>query len=243
MNGTYDYTDFGELIDLIALFDPLMRAISLILRVLAIRREIWEQRCSQSISICDSSGRNGELIGHCCDLLDEFDRWDQDAKEYWQMMFENRTQPTILGEAQGSQSHYDTETACTIILLRSSRLILLLSLADHFHWIFDYDVADGLWNGCLAQLEHDMESTISDMLRCVPYALGDLDAEGRAISTASDGSGALVIFRSIWMVATYGHSTPAQALESQRILKRMSESMGIRSAAVVAQTEANGVMF
>jgi hypothetical protein len=176
-------------------------------------------------------------IQSCFEALEDFDGWDADAPSYWKSMFEDRTAPGALGEVASSRLHYDVETACTIILIRSARLILMHGMLDYHARMQmatagEYGRVGGgmVWNDCVPALEQDTRSTISDMLWCVPYALGDVDLTGKVASIQHDGAGALVILQSMRLVTYCRFATPEQTLTAQNILNRMNTTIGVRSA-------------
>lgn len=221
------YNDPGGLTGFLALYDPLMRAMSMVAKTLMLRHTLAE--CRQS----DGSGPNeAVLIEECFESLHEFATWDMEAASYWQNTFEGRTVPTTLGEVAFGSRYYDPETACTIILVRCSRLILILSMLEYRDRMIAMgdEEATAQWADCVPALIQDLRSTIDDMLSCVPYALGDLDPSGRPVSMGYDGAGALVILQPVRLVTYCRHTTPQQAQASQDILNRLNTTMGIRSA-------------
>ncbi|KAM0664392.1 hypothetical protein ACQRIU_006974 [Beauveria bassiana] len=176
-------------------------------------------------------------VQSCFEVLEDFDEWDADAPSYWRSTFEDRTAPASLGDFAFLQLHYDVETACVIILIRSARLILLHGMVDYHARMQmatagEYGrIGGGLpWNDCVPALEQDIRSTISDMLWCVPYALGDVDHMGKMASIQSDGAGALVILQSMRLVTYCRLATQEQKLAAQSILNRMNITIGVRSA-------------
>jgi hypothetical protein len=186
----------------------------------------------------DHSGTEGEsIIQACFQTLDDFEAWDAEAAEYWQTTFEGRAVPTTLGEVALGSTHYDAETACTIILIRSARLILLLSMLlyhgkmqlttdDEFGIVGDRAV----WAECIPVLEQDVGKTIDDILSMVPYALGDINPNGLPSSMDHDGAGAIIIVHSIRLVTYCAYTTVEQFDRSMSILRRMNATIGIRSA-------------
>jgi hypothetical protein len=180
---------------------------------------------------------DSSTIQSCFAALEDFDAWDADAPSYWSSMFEDRTVPRALGEVASSRLHYDPETACTIILIRSARLILMFSMLDYHARMQmategEYSRAGGgmVWIDCVPALEQDIRSTISDMLWCVPYALGDVDLTGKVASIQHDGAGALVILQSMRLVTYCRFATLEQTQMAQNILNRMNTTIGVRSA-------------
>ena len=140
----------------------------------------------------------------CFEILDHFHTWDNEAAAYWQSTFEGRGIPTALGQIASGATHYDVETACTLILIRSARLILLMSMIayhyqmdhlktarepqtqsppsptqpgqhQHYENIYSKGAALAALSTCIPTIESDVRKTIDDMLASVPYALGEID--------------------------------------------------------------------
>lgn len=240
------YSDPGGLTQFLGLFDPLMRAMSMVQKTLQLRHILAKSGIQQhpgqdGSSFSEQSDFDEEidapLIRECFEYLDEFTAWDSEAAKYWKLNFEDRVFPATLGEPATGVGHYDPETACTIILVRCSRLILLMSMLEYRDRMqLVTGGAYGLvgigaqWADFVSTLEHDIRSTIDDMLYCVPYALGDLDPKGRHTSAAYDGAGALVIVQPMRLVTFCRHATRQQEQAAQRILSRINTTMGIKSA-------------
>ena len=157
------------------------------------------------------------VVQGCFETLDDFQTWDAEAASYWESMFHGRGAPTTLGQV-ASRPHYDVETACTIILIRSARLILVVSMLAHIDL--------GEW---ASVLEHEVDMTIDDILACVPHALGDRDLSGTE-SIAYDGAAAVMIHQPIRLVASCALATPEQLRRATRILARLNAGIGIRAA-------------
>ncbi|KAH8646332.1 hypothetical protein BX600DRAFT_519154 [Xylariales sp. PMI_506] len=64
----------------------------------------------------------------CLELLTEFDKWDQDAIPYWEAKFPHRTPPSAMGRIAKEIKYYDVGTACSVLLVRSSRMVMCLSI-------------------------------------------------------------------------------------------------------------------
>lgn len=183
------------------------------------------------------------LIQECFEMLDKFYVWDQEAASYWQSTFEGRGIPTGLGQMSSSNTHFDAETACIIILVRSARLILLLTMLLYHSQLQAADSVTGdsyaaLWTECVPVLESDVGKTIEDMLASVPYALGDINPAGMPATMTHDGAAAITIVHSIRLITHCAYATPAQMERADIILKRMNAAIGIRSA--VGWTDAGG---
>ncbi|KAM5349740.1 hypothetical protein ACJ41O_006245 [Fusarium nematophilum] len=197
------------------LFNPLLRALSMMSRSLSLRHRLG--RCMRLETLQDqaddaspTSLENEEqeeeqaIIQECFEMLDSFDTWDKEAAAYWQITFEGRAVPTALGEVFSDKTYYDAETACIIILVRSARLILLLTMllyhsklrVAHDEEQMTLDCND-LWVECISVLKRDVGKTIDDILSSVPYALGDVDPSGAPASMPHDGAGAIIIVHSI----------------------------------------------
>lgn len=185
-------------------------------------------------------------IRGCFETLDDFCIWDAEAATYWESTFDGRGVPTALGQvALGTVAHYDVETACTIILIRSARLILLMSMIAYHHGKAMYPstntescvypgegrIAAALGQ-CLPTLEQDVGMAIDDILLSVPYALGDVDPCGVPCggSVPHDGAAAIVIVHSIRLVASCAYATQAQTQKAMEILARLNSGIGIRAA-------------
>ncbi|KAF9777841.1 hypothetical protein IL306_004304 [Fusarium sp. DS 682] len=186
------YSDPGRMEQCLGFFDPLMRAMSLTTKMLHLRHALV--RCTssmqQSIDTLSPGSQRGQeaedvrLLQDCFQTLYESDLWDEEAAVYWRNTFEGRVAPIALGRIATGSHYYDSETACTIILIRSLRLILLISMLGYLERTqqdlrgWHYPVGAG-WTDCLPALEHDVCATIDDMLLCVPYALAKVDASGQ----------------------------------------------------------------
>lgn len=145
-------------------------------------------------------------------------------------MFKGRGTPTALGEVASGRTHYDVETACTIILIRSARLILLMSMIA-YHYLLEQGDHTGI---ALAEyipfLEMDVAAVIDDILAGVPFALGDVSPCGRPGPVAHDGAAAIVIVHSIRLVASCAYLTPDQGRKAMDVLARLNAGIGIRAA-------------
>jgi hypothetical protein len=134
-------------------------------------------------------------------------------------------------------TYYDPKTACIIILVRSARLIMLLSILEYHDTIRvsngdePWSVGDeAAWADCIPVLEHSIRLTIDDMLCCVPFALGDLSPDGRSSKMPYDGAAALVITQPMRLVTYCVYATAEQRQRSQETLNRMRSVIGLRSA-------------
>jgi hypothetical protein len=194
------------------------------------------QGASPSTASQSSTGTEDEriLIQECFDMLDAFGAWDTEAAEYWQSTFEGRGVPTTLGEMSAGKMHYDAETACIIILVRSARLILLQTMLLYQTTLLPAEEDDGYnynsWAETVPFLESDVHKTVDDMLAAVPYALGDIDPSGMPATMLHDGAAAIIIVHSIRLVTHCVYTTPEQTERAARILARLNSAIGIRSA-------------
>lgn len=194
------------------------------------------QGASPSTASQSSTGTEDEriLIQECFDMLDAFGSWDIEAAEYWQMTFEGRGVPTTLGEMSAGKMHYDAETACIIILVRSARLILLQTMLLYQTTLIPTEDDDGYsynsWAETVPFLESDVRKTVDDMLAAVPYALGDIDPSGMPATMLHDGAAAIIIVHSIRLVTHCVYTTPEQTERAAHILARLNSAIGIRSA-------------
>ena len=181
-----------------------------------------------------------QTVQDCFKMLDEFHVWDEDAAEHWRNTFKGRTVPTTLGQVAHSQMYYDTGTACTIILMRSARLILLWTLllySTKMHSMDDRDYGrqnildhNTIWDEFIPILEQDLRKTIDDLLSSVPYALGDISPDGIPSSMPHDGAGAIIIVHPIRLVSVCVYATQAQVQRAKGFLARINRDIGIRSA-------------
>uniref|UniRef100_A0A0D2YAT5 Uncharacterized protein n=1 Tax=Fusarium oxysporum (strain Fo5176) TaxID=660025 RepID=A0A0D2YAT5_FUSOF len=201
LHGDDAYTDPGAIATVIGIFDPLLRALSMMGRTLSLRHRLCRlmqletyqpQGASPSTASQSSTGTEDEriLIQECFDMLDAFGSWDIEAAEYWQLTFEGRGVPTTLGEMSAGKMHYDAETACIIILVRSARLILLQTMLLYQTTLLPTEDDDGYsynsWAETVPFLESDVRKTVDDMLAAVPYALGDIDPSGMPATMLHD---------------------------------------------------------
>jgi hypothetical protein len=170
------------------------------------------------------------VVQECVQTLEEFDEWDLEAASYWQDTFQGRTLPTRLGEVGTSMTYCDPHTACTIILIRAARLILVLSLLIY------HDLAPvpaGIpeaWAQWIPILHHDLHSTIDDILACVPFSLGDIDQNGKPTTMSYDGAGAIIITQPLRLVTLCVYAKPEQQQTARNILGRLNAAIGIRAA-------------
>ncbi|KAM0272211.1 hypothetical protein ACHAQH_008793 [Verticillium albo-atrum] len=118
-------------------------------------------------------------IRMCFEALEDFARWDAEAAAYWEQSFVGRTVPTMLGQVALGMTSYDADTACIIILIRSPRLILLLTMLLYYGKTQTGPVAsrskqedNAAWEVCVSFLEDDVRKTIDDIIHSVPSALG-----------------------------------------------------------------------
>ena len=186
----------------------------------------------------DPHQHKGEsAITKCFETLEEFKLWDIEAAKYWQSTFEGRRAPTALGEVSSGTTYYDAETACTIILFRSARLILLMSMIVYYSKM--HGIGDGhhgipahltALTESIPGLEQDVAKTIDDILSGVPFALGDVDQNGVSSSIPYDGAAAVIIVHAIRLVATCAYTKIDQRQIAMRILSRFNTNIGIRSA-------------
>jgi hypothetical protein len=246
LHGDDTYTDPGAIATVIGIFDPLLRALGMMSRTLSLRHrlgwlmhsELFQQEATSPSTASQSSAGSEEerlLIQECFDMLDSFNTWDYEAASYWQSTFEGRGVPTTLGEMGSGAMHYDAETACIIILIRSARLVLSQSMLLYQSTLRTLDEDDehgygAMWAETVTLLESDVRKTIDDMLASVPYALGDIDANGMPATMTHDGAAAIVIVHSIRLVTHCIYTTPSQNERAEIILTRLNSAIGLRSA-------------
>ena len=261
------YCNPGGIASFLAEIDPLMRAMHMMSRVHVLRHDLSKlslnmmekKQKSPSPPASGSSppaDRNstspkveqaqpelycddGETLAACFQMLEELDEWDAEAANYWMRTFQTRTVPKQLGGLTDTQqTHYDPETACTIILIRSVRFILLFTFLEHHQrmQLLTNGAYAGVggqgqqWAECLPVFKHTILSTIDDILGLVPYAFGDVDPSGRPTSMACDGAGALMILHPLRLVTYCPYATVDQIRRGKDILDRVNRHMGIRSA-------------
>jgi hypothetical protein len=229
--------------------NPMMRAMSLMTKTMSLRQDLL--KCSTNLNrdrearVARPGSENQDpsyetdqhVLQECFESLEEFDRWDMEAGPYWKSTFDGRS-IAALGELATGGTYYDPKTACIIILVRSARLVLLLSILEY------YDAIKGArseaevwrvgnraaWENCIPILEQNIRLTIDDMLCCVSFALGDLGPDGSPLSIPPDGAATLVVFQPLRLVTYCAYATPAQRKCSQDILNRMKTGIGVRSA-------------
>lgn len=241
------------MVSLLGLFDPMLKAMSLMSRTLALRNELGNTAPQPDVDMSSPASSYEHVdadtmarIQTCFETLEEFDAWDAEAASYWQNTFSCRAAPTTLGSLASNATYYDPETACIIILVRSARLILLTSMLVYFgksqqmathgggmgsnEEAYGQHHHNGVWGECIPLLENDARKTIDDILAAVPYALGDIDQRGLPTSMAHDGAGALVITQSIRLITSNHYCTPDQLERAHSILHRINGVIGIRAA-------------
>jgi hypothetical protein len=225
------YVDPGAIATAWGVFDPLLRALGMMSKTLRLRQRLMSNR-----AYLDAE-EQASIIQDCSETLDGFHVWDVEAADYWQSMFKGRGMPTALGEIASGTTHYDVETACTIILIRSARLILLMSMIAHHYFQQDGGGVGAALAEYLPFLEMDVAAVIDDILACVPYALGDVGPGGISGTVDHDGAAAIVIYHSIRLVSSCAYVTPEQDRKAMAILERLYAGMGIRSAVVVGEAD------
>jgi len=241
------YSDPGGLVAWLGKFDPMMRAMALMTKTMRLRHNLFKygpglntENGSEDFKP-ELQGRSKEedapILQACFEALGEFDTWDAEAEAYWKSTFDGRSIPAALGELAAREAYYDPKTACIIILVRSARLIMLLSILEYHDTIRvsngdePWSVGDeSAWADCIPVLEHSVRLTIDDMLCCVPFALGDLSPDGQSANMPYDGAAALVITQPMRLVTYCAYATPEQRQRSQEILIRMRSVIGLRSA-------------
>lgn len=222
------YVDPGAIATCWGAFDPLLRAMTMMSKTLSLRHKLLSLNTfphNQQTEPSTQQDYRASVMQGCFETLDEFQTWDAEAASYWESMFHGRGAPTALGQI-ASTTHYDVETACTIILIRSARLILLMSIIAHI------DMAE--WTSVL---EQEVTMTINDILACVPYALGDINASGLPASVSHDGAAAIMIHQPIRLVASCAYATADQQQKAMDILARMNAGVGIRAAVGVGSSD------
>ncbi|GAP87192.1 putative transcriptional regulatory protein [Rosellinia necatrix] len=245
------YSDPGGLVAWLSTVNPMMRAMALMTQTIQLRQSLLE--CSintnryhnateYSSSSSGSQGYSDEAdqstLSACFQALEEFDTWDIEAESYWRDTFNGRSIPAALGDPARGVAYYDPKTACIIILVRSARMILLLSILEYYDAIrVSCSGEDGwrvgnqaAWVSCIPILEENLRLAIDDMLYCVPFAMGDRGPDGGPVTGSQDGAAALVVFQPVKLVTFCVYATPEQRKCSQDILDRMNTTIGVRSA-------------
>ncbi|ETS75781.1 hypothetical protein PFICI_12725 [Pestalotiopsis fici W106-1] len=260
LRGDDRYGDPGSLVASLSVFDPMMRAMSLMTRSVSLRRSLMmceevtsapegqdEAGCLSSDHL-DNTAHESSILLECFKALDEFDSWDAEAGAYWKQIFESRGAPPGLGEVATKGGFYDPETACTIILVRSARLVLLLSILEYWQRAIGLNVTEeGACSKSVVSaelvsfLEQNTRSTIDDMVSLVPFALGDVDSDGKAVSLPHEGAPALIILQPMRLVTYCPYATDQQRAYGRHILDRLNLGIGVRSAVSWEQTRFNTV--
>ncbi|KAM7202241.1 hypothetical protein V8F33_002958 [Rhypophila sp. PSN 637] len=236
------YSDPGKIASLWGSFDPLCRAMAMMSTTLGLRHSLIQHLDSHSQHLrhlpTDPTEKTLEIIQSCFEALDDFASWDCEAATYWQTTFQERGIPTTLGQISSRGTHYDVETACTLVLIRSARLILLMSVIAYYYQMEDQGPIMqilALLSQCEPLLSSDVTKTIDDMLACVPYALGEIDTlTGLPHTTGPgikhDGAAAMVIVHSIRLVASCAYASEDQLQRAFQVLARFDKGIGIRAA-------------
>lgn len=247
------YSDPGGLTSILGFFDPLIKAMSMMTRTLSLRHQLskcvtfpdFHQQMqsppsgsspasSTSIHVTQDHDVHAGAVRACLETLEDFDNWDQEAAAYWQSTFEGRTLPTALGEVGIKMTYCDPPTACTIILVRSARLILFLSLLTYHNMmqLADDDTFGDMaaWEHWLPTLQGGVHKTIDDILACVPFVLGDVTPDDQSSVMTYDGAGAIVITQPIRLVTYCAYAKPEQVDLAKKTLGRINAAIGIRSA-------------
>ncbi|KAH6842196.1 hypothetical protein B0I37DRAFT_345154 [Chaetomium sp. MPI-CAGE-AT-0009] len=231
INDDDTYVDPGAIATAWGIFNPLLRALGMMSKTLVLRHKLLSRN-----AYLDADEQQS-LIQACADTLDDFHQWDVEAADYWQSMFKGRGTPTALGQVASVATHYDVETACTIILIRSARLILLMSMITHHYEQEQLGGIGTTLDEYLPFLERDVAFVIDDILATVPYALGDIGPGGDPAPAPHDGAAAIVIVQSIRLVASCAYVTPEQSKKSMEILARFNGGIGIRAAVAVGEED------
>lgn len=231
MHNDDTYVDPGAIATGWGAFDPLLRALGMMSRTLLLRHMLLSGHAG-----LDAEDQ-ASIIQRCSEALDDFHLWDIEAASYWQSMFKGRGTPTALGEVAAGRTHYDVETACTIILIRSARLILLMSMIARHRLREQQDSIGATLADYMPFLELDVAAVIDDILASVPYALGDVGPGGLPGKVAHDGAAAIVIVHSIRLVSSCAYSTPEQERKAMDILARLNAGMGIRAAVTMREED------
>ncbi|KAI0204188.1 hypothetical protein F4808DRAFT_448873 [Astrocystis sublimbata] len=244
------YSDPGGLVTFLGHHDPMMRAMSLMKKTMSLRQNLL--KCSTRLYEYNNSAENLPLpnaqrfsaktdqviLQQCFESLEEFDNWDAEAEAYWEGSFDGRSIPAALGQLAANSDYCDSKTACIIILVRSARLILLLSILEYYDsivisyketetWRVGNQVA---WVSCIPILKENIRLTVDDMLYSVPFAMGDRGPDGSPLPAHQDGAAALIVFQPMRLVTYCAYATPEQREQCQHILNRINTTVGVRSA-------------
>ena len=220
------YADPGAIATCWGAFDPLLRAMHLMSRTLSLRHKLLSARSTSPAQSGPGPhlDHQAPVIRGCFETLDDFHAWDEEAGSHWAALFQGRGTPAAPGQV-ASVAHYDAETACTIILIRTARMILLVSMVAYI------DLAE--W---APVLENEVEMVIGDMLACVPHALGEVDTAGLS-SVAYDGATAVMIHQPMRLLSSCAYTTPEQKRRVDDVLARLNAGIGIRAAAGVSSED------
>lgn len=259
------YSDPGGMAVILGIVDPLIRAMSMMSRTLSLRNKLSKYvpfpdmlrgpgavpQTPPPYADIDEEGHY-QVIQSCLELMEEFDTWDSETASYWQNMFEGKALGTALGEVGGRMNYCDPQTACTIILVRSARLIMVISILT-YHASMQMGDGNGpvlvgdsaTWTHWIPTLQSDAHKTIDDILACVPFALGDVAPNGQPTTMTYDGAGAIMIHQPLRLVTFSAYARPDQIETAQQTLLRINGGIGIRSAVsydmIQAQMEALNV--
>ncbi|KAI9162838.1 Cytochrome P450 monooxygenase ALT8 [Paramyrothecium foliicola] len=226
------YNDVSGATTLLGQFDPLVHGMAIMSHILRLRGTILADLAAkkkggslEDDGIETIADKRTELIfQEWLEALQELDSWHAEAPKYWERNFQDRTAPPALGQVATEGRYYDPETACTTILLRSARLVLLSSMFNYFGQVHTIGGVDEF----LGALSDDIRLTIDDMLGCVPYAMNDAKDGKQLESLPHDGAAALVILHSVREMSRSGFATPTQMRTAQNVLGRIYETIGLQ---------------
>ncbi|KAI0863418.1 hypothetical protein F4860DRAFT_511810 [Xylaria cubensis] len=244
------YSDPGGLVTLLGQLDPIMRAMSLMTKTMWLRQSLLKcnkdsngdhkprGNVSQSVNQRRPIEADQSILQKCFEALAEFVDWDGEAEQYWKSTFEGRSMPAALGQLAAGSACYDAKTACIIILVRTARMILLLSILEYhdsvrisYRETGTWRVGDqAAWANWIPVLKQEIRLAIDDMLYCVPFAMGDLGPDGSPVSVPQDGAAALVVFQPVRLVTYCAYATSEQRERCRDLLSRMKSTIGVRSA-------------
>ncbi|KAI1823763.1 hypothetical protein F4861DRAFT_549510 [Xylaria intraflava] len=242
------YNDPGGLVEWLSQFDPMVRAMFLMIRIMRLRHSLLRGDADLHKSVkpgTESSQwqrrsyeQDEAKLQACFETFGDLDAWDMEAQPYWKNTFGSRSVPAAFGTLAQRETYCDPRTACLIIFVRCSRLVLLLSILEYYDKIQASCSESGIWRvgnpmawaECIPMLKQDVHLAIDETLYCVPFAMGDRGPDGTPISSFQDGAATLLINQQVRLITYCAYATPEQRRSARNILTRMKSAVGVKSA-------------